>query len=73
MAAALSLHMELEVSEDGEFSVDPGVEGVPADRTNLCVRAFESLHPADGLRFEVRSQIPLARGLGRAPRRSSPG
>jgi homoserine kinase len=64
MAAALSLHLELEVSEDGEFSVDPGVEGVPADRTNLCVRAFESLHSAHGLRFEVRSQIPLARGLG---------
>lgn len=64
MAAALSLHLELEVAEDGAFSVDPGAEGVPADRTNLCVRAFESLHPADGLRFEVRSQIPVARGLG---------
>ena len=43
MAAALSLHMELEVSEDGEFSVDPGVEGVRADRTNLCVRANSAL------------------------------
>jgi homoserine kinase len=28
------------------------------------VRAFEALHPADGLRFEIRSEIPLARGLG---------
>jgi homoserine kinase len=64
LAAALSLHLELEVSEAGEFSVDPGVEGVPDDRTNLCVRAFESLHSADGLRFEIRSEIPLARGLG---------
>ena len=28
------------------------------------MRAFERLHPADGLRFEIRSEIPLARGLG---------
>jgi homoserine kinase len=64
LAAALSLHLELEVSEAGEFEIDPGVPGVPADRTNLCVRAFERLKPADGLRFEVRSEIPLAAGLG---------
>jgi homoserine kinase len=63
-AAALALHLELEVSEAGNFSIEPGVDGVPTDRTNLCVRAFETLHSADGLRFEVRSQIPLARGLG---------
>jgi homoserine kinase len=37
---------------------------VPDDRSNLCVRAFETLHAADGLRFEVRSEIPLTRGLG---------
>jgi homoserine kinase len=63
LAAALSLELELEVTEAGEFSVDAG-DDVPADRSNLCVRAFEHLHPADGLRFEIRSQIPLARGLG---------
>src|SRR5687767_15328169 len=64
LAAALSLHMELEVAETGEFSVDAGGQPVPGDRDNLCVRAFEALHPADGLRFEIRSEIPLARGLG---------
>ena len=64
LAAALALHLELEVSEADEFSVDPGHEGVPADRRNLCVRAFEELHPASGVRFRVRSEIPLARGLG---------
>ncbi len=64
LAAALSVHLELEVSEAGEFEIEPGVEGVPADRTNLCVRAFERLRPADGLRFEVRSEIPLAAGMG---------
>lgn len=64
LAASLALHLELEVSEAEEFSIDPGAEGVPADRSNLCVRAFEALHPADGVSFRVRSEIPLARGLG---------
>jgi homoserine kinase len=64
LAAALTVHLELEVAEAGEFSVDTGGDDVPADRTNLCVRAFESLHPADGLRFESRNAIPLARGMG---------
>lgn len=64
MAAALAVHLELEVFEADEFSVDTGGDPLPTDRTNLCVRAFETLHPADGLHFEIRSQIPLARGLG---------
>jgi homoserine kinase len=64
LAAAISLHLELEVEETGEFSVEVGGQPVPTDRSNLCVRAFEALHPADGLRFEIRSEIPLARGLG---------
>ena len=34
-AAALSLHLELEVAESGEFSVDAGGLDVPEDRTNL--------------------------------------
>jgi homoserine kinase len=63
LAAALSLALELEVSEAGEFSVDADPD-LPADRSNLCVRAFEALRAADGLRFRIRSQIPLARGLG---------
>jgi homoserine kinase len=64
LAAALSLHLELDVAETGEFEVVPGHPELPADRTNLCVRAFERLRPADGLRFEVRSEIPLTAGLG---------
>jgi homoserine kinase len=63
LAAALSLTLELEVTETGEFAVEAG-DDLPRDRSNLCVRAFESLHSADGLRFEIRSEIPLARGLG---------
>jgi homoserine kinase len=64
LAAALSLYLELEVEEAGEFGVDVGEIDVPGDRSNLCVRAFETLHPADGLRFAIRSEIPLASGLG---------
>ena len=64
MAAAVSLHLELEVEETGGFSFDPGGLDVSTGRDNLIVRAFESLHPADGIAFRLRSEIPLARGLG---------
>jgi len=64
MAAALDLALELEVEEAGEFCFDPGGLDVPTWRENLIVRAFESLHPADGIAFRLRSGIPLARGLG---------
>jgi homoserine kinase len=63
LAAALDIQLELEATETGEFAVEAG-EGLPEDRDNLCVRAFERLHPADGIRFEIRSDIPVARGLG---------
>lgn len=64
MAAALDLWLELEVEETGEFSLDPGPLDVPADRENLIVRSFESLHPAGGIAFRLKQAPPLARGLG---------
>ena len=64
MAAAVTLQLELEVEETGEFAVDTGGLEVPDDRDNLVVRAFESLQPADGFSFRIRSEIPLERGLG---------
>jgi homoserine kinase len=64
LAAALSLHLELEVEETGEFFVHTDIPGVPTDRANLCVRAFERLHPADGVTFQIRSEIPSSAGLG---------
>lgn len=64
MAAAVSLHLDLEVEETGEYSFEPGGLEVPTGRENLIVRAFESLHSADGIAFRLRSEIPLARGLG---------
>ncbi len=62
-AAALDLWLELEVSEADEFVLWSDLP-LPADRTNLVVRAFERLHPADGLRFTLRSAIPISGGLG---------
>jgi homoserine kinase len=64
LAAAIDISLELEVSESGEFGVESDLPGVPLDRSNLCVRAFERLHPADGVSFQIRSEIPLAAGLG---------
>jgi homoserine kinase len=64
MAAAVSLHLELEVEESTGFSLDPGGLAVSTARDNLVVRAFESLHPAEGIAFRLHSEIPLARGLG---------
>jgi len=63
LAAALSRHRALEVQETGEFAVLTDLP-VPTDRSNLVVRAFERLHPADGIEFRVRSEIPLSGGLG---------
>jgi homoserine kinase len=64
LAAALAMHLELEVEESGSFSVEADGLDVPLDRSNLCVRAFETLRPADGIVFRIRSEIPLAAGLG---------
>ena len=63
-AAALALHLELEVRETGTFAVHTEL-AVPRERErNLVVRAFERLHPADGFEFTIDSEIPLSGGLG---------
>ena len=63
LAAALALHLELEVVETGTFAVKTDLDG-PRDRDNLVVKAFERLHPADGFEFRIASDIPLSGGLG---------
>jgi homoserine kinase len=62
-AAALSLYLELEVVETGEFAVLTELD-VPLDRSNLVVRAFEQLRPAGDFEFRISSNIPLSGGLG---------
>jgi homoserine kinase len=63
LAAALSLHFEVEVVETGTFAVETAHD-VPRDATNLVVRAFERLHPSDGFTFRIDSAIPRCGGLG---------
>jgi homoserine kinase len=63
LAAALALYLEVEVIETGRFAVHTELD-VPRDRTNLLVRAFERLHPADSFEFRIASKIPLSGGLG---------
>jgi homoserine kinase len=62
-AAALGLHLELEVIETGSFAVETDL-AVPLGPENLCVKAFESLHSADDFTFRIASEIPLTGGLG---------
>ena len=63
LAAALSLHLEVEVTETGHFAVETDL-AIATDRRNLVVRAFERLHPADRFSFRIASGIPLSGGLG---------
>jgi homoserine kinase len=63
LAAALGLHMELEVAETGRFAVRTDL-AIARDRRNLCVRGFSTLRPAGGVQFTIRSDIPLSGGLG---------
>lgn len=63
LAAALALHIEVEVEETGRFAVETDLQ-IARDQRNLCVRAFQRLHPIDGFTFRIRSNVPLAGGLG---------
>jgi homoserine kinase len=63
LAAALGLYMELEVEEAGRFEVRTDL-AIARDRRNLCVRGFAALREPGGVRFTIRSEIPLSGGLG---------
>ena len=62
-AAALAIHMELEVVETGRFAVQTDLD-IATDQRNLCVRGFAKLHPPDDFEFRITSEIPLSGGLG---------
>jgi homoserine kinase len=62
-AAALALHVEVEVVETGRFGVETKLD-LARDRRNLCVRGFARLHPHDRFLFRISSTIPLSGGLG---------
>jgi homoserine kinase len=62
-AAALALHMQLEVVETGSFAVVTEL-AIATDRRNLAVRGFAALHAPDDFEFRISSEIPLSGGLG---------
>jgi len=62
-AAALALHVEVEVRETGHFGIDTNLD-IARDRRNLCVRGFARLHAPDRFTFRIRSEVPLSGGLG---------
>jgi homoserine kinase len=63
LAAALGLFLTVEVEETGQFQLLTDLH-LRRDRSNLIVRAFERLLPADRFEFRVSSMIPLSGGLG---------
>ena len=62
-AAAVGIHMTLEVEETGRFAVETDLH-IARDRRNLAVRGFARLHPPDRFAFRIASDIPLSGGLG---------
>ena len=64
-AVALDLWNELEVDEgDGVEIAGEGAGELPADGTNLALRAYALVADPTGKRFRFTNRIPLERGLG---------
>ena len=63
-AAALSLHMELEVEETGSFAVETDLRIADATAATSPSAASSGCTRADGFTFRIRSDIPLSGGLG---------
>jgi len=62
-AAALGIHMTLEVVETGRFAVETDLK-IARDRRNLAVRGFARLASPERFTFRIASDIPLSGGLG---------
>jgi homoserine kinase len=62
-AAAVGIHMTLEVEETGRFGVQTDLK-IARDRRNLAVRGFAQLCSPERFTFRIASQIPLSGGLG---------
>jgi homoserine kinase len=63
LAAALAMHVEVEVVETGHFAVVTDLS-IARDRRNLVVRGFAALAPPDDFEFRITSGVPLSGGLG---------
>ncbi|MEA2125531.1 MAG: homoserine kinase [Solirubrobacteraceae bacterium] len=63
LAAALALHVEVEVVETGRFGIVTDLR-IARDRRNLCVRGFAKLADPAHFEFRIASDVPLSGGLG---------
>jgi homoserine kinase len=63
LAAALGLHMEVEVARTGAFAVHTDLP-IARDRRNLVVRAFARLADPGRCEFSIASAVPLSGGFG---------
>src|SRR5688572_12672488 len=68
---SLADHVTVESADDVTLSLDgPAADGLPADETNLVLRAARALaaHVAEGkppgARITIEKRIPVAAGLG---------
>ena len=66
LAVALALHVEVEVEDAPVLTVRSEGHGteLPADASHLAARVAAAVRGHDRLAVSVRSQIPVARGLG---------
>ena len=63
LAAALALHVAVDVVETGHFNVVTDLR-IARDHRNLCVRGFRKLADPGHFEFRIRSDVPLSGGLG---------
>ena len=63
LAAALAMHVEVEVVETGRFAVITDL-AIARDQRNLVVRGFACLASPDDFEFHITSDVPLSGGLG---------
>ncbi|MGH9100808.1 MAG: homoserine kinase, partial [Acidimicrobiales bacterium] len=66
LAVALDLYVEVEVEPAARLTVTSEGEGadLPADPSHLAARVATAVCGHDRLSVHVRSEIPVARGLG---------
>jgi homoserine kinase len=66
LALALALYVEVEIHPADRLSIRAEGEGrdLPADQTHLAARVAMDVTGTEGMAITVRSQIPVARGLG---------
>lgn len=66
LALALALYIDVSVEPAPRLQVETAGEGgdLPADATHLAARIAVEVAGHDRLRIEVRSEIPVGRGLG---------